>query len=385
VRIRRQMKLMIKGNCLYIERLCLDYRVIALLALGFMTGCGRDDIKVYRVEKENKQPLPSISSEPAQLPPGHPDIGETSLPKLTWNLPSTWQELAPGGMRVGSFVAKGKDGQVADISIIPLSGAAGGVLFNVNRWRGQVGLGDINEQELAKVAQGIEISGQPAQFFEVVGRSQSADSKTNILGAILGRKGTTWFVKMTGVPSVVNEQKPAFLEFLKSLKFQTAPQTAAPASSLPTRDQSVQSTPDTNEDTPKWNIPSGWRQGPPSQFLVGKFLINGEDNSKAAVNVSLAGGGLADNINRWRGQLGLERLPNDEVEKQVQALEVPGGKAMLIDMRGTDATTGRKAWIVGAIVTQSNRTWYYKLMGDEPLVEREKEAFIKFVKSATYP
>ena len=68
----------------------------------------------------------------------------------------------------------------------------------------------------------------------------------------------------------------------------------------------------------------------------------------------------------------------------MQPLELPGGKAMLIDMSGTDALTSQKARLVGVIVPQAERTWYYKLMGNEELVAREKDAFVKFVKSATY-
>ena len=144
-----------------------------------------------------------------------------------------------------------------------------------------------------------------------------------------------------------------------------------------------QTQPASDDAKPNWQVPAGWQETS-GQFLVAKFLINGPDNGRAAVNVSITGGGLAANVNRWCGQLGLQPLAETELQKQMQPLELPGGKAMLIDMSGTDALTSQKARLVGVIVPQAERTWYYKLMGNEELVAREKDAFVKFVKSATY-
>jgi len=104
------------------------------------------------------------------------------------------------------------------------------------------------------------------------------------------------------------------------------------------------------------------------------------------VNVSKSagdGGGLAANVNRWRNQLGLSPLAQAELEKQVQTLEVPGAKAMLVDMSGTDGRTGQPSRLVGAILPGPDVTWFYKLMGEPQVVAREKDAFVKFVQSAT--
>jgi hypothetical protein len=307
---------------------------------------------------------------------------------LSWKVPANWEELPAQGMRVGSFVAKGSQGKVADVSIVPLGGLAGGILGNVNRWRGQVGLPAVSEGELAKLSQPVEIAGQKAQLFEEAGTSDNPETRTNILGAILERSGTSWFFKMIGKEAVVTEQKPLFLEFLKSVKFdgggaeKTLPPSHPPINSgNPTRPAPSES----NDGKPKWKVPSGWQEAPASQFVAGKFLIAGDNNATAAVTVSNARGGLTQNVNRWRGQLGMSPLAADEIEKHVQPLAVPAGKAMLIEMSGRDSATGQNARLVAAVVQQSDNTWYYKLMGDEKLVDREKQAFIDFVKSAIYP
>ena len=126
---------------------------------------------------------------------------------------------------------------------------------------------------------------------------------------------------------------------------------------------------------------------PAGQFLVAKFTISVSAGALAAVNVSMSagdGGGLAGNVNRWRGQLGLSQLPDSEIATSVTSLDTTAGKAMLVDLSGTDPRTGQKARLVGAVVPQAGQTWFYKLMGSEQVVEREKDAFSKFVQTAKY-
>lgn len=53
-------------------------------------------------------------------------------------------------------------------------------------------------------------------------------------------------------------------------------------------------------------------------------------------------------------------------------------------MAGTDARSGQKARLVAAIVPQPERTWFYKLMGNEAVVASQKDAFTKFVQTTKY-
>ena len=160
--------------------------------------------------------------QPGALPPGHPDTSGSAAPALQYKGPTGWNEVAPGQMRAASFRVPGKDGKQADVSVIPLPGLAGSDLDNVNRWRGQVGLPGISEAELAKLAQPVEIAGQSASLYEQAGSNPGPGDKTNILAAITRRDGTAWFFKMTGEAALVTEQKPAFIEFLKSVSFPAA-------------------------------------------------------------------------------------------------------------------------------------------------------------------
>ena len=90
------------------------------------------------------------------------------------------------------------------------------------------------------------------------------------------------------------------------------------------------------------------------------------------------------NINRWRNQIGLPPAAEADLPKQIQSLDVEGGQAMLVDMTGTDPRSGQKTRLIGAIVPQGGQTWFYKLMGNEQVVEREREGFTRFLKTVKY-
>ena len=349
-------------------RLC----VLLLISVS-LTGCNRDDIKVYRVAKEQ--------------------------PEKT-NLPEGWTAAPPGQMRVASFTVTGAGGKKADVSVIPLPGAAGGAFANVNRWRGQVGLPPASEDEVKAMAETVEISGQPAELYDIAGKSATSGEPERILASIQSRDGMAWFFKMTGNDALVAQQKPAFIAYLKTFEAGTTTAAAGNPVSLPPMETGAlpPGHPDigaapsadaevSHEGQPKWEVPSGWKEISGGQFLVAKFLLSGGAEGQAAVNVSMSageGGGLQENVNRWRRQLGLGPLSADELAKAVHTLETSGAKASVVEMSGTDAKTAQPTRLVGVIVPQAGQTWFYKLMGDGQVVEAEKGAFMKFVQSAKY-
>jgi hypothetical protein len=285
-------------------------------------------------------------------------------------------------MRLASFKVASPDGKQADVSIVPLPGMAGGDLANVNRWRGQVGLAPISEAELAPQAQAVEIGGQAGRLYDLAGQNPGSSEKVRILAAVSRREGMAWFFKMNGDDQLVAQQKPQFVEFLKSLKFPAASSELPP--SHPPIDQSGAAPIISTEGKPTWQVPPGWQEVPGGQFLVAKFNISGSDNSQAAVNVSVSGGGLAANVNRWRGQLGLSSLSEAALAKESKSITVSTGQATLVDMTGTDGRTGQKARLVGVIVPQGDRTWFYKLMGNPELVEQQVKSFTNFVQTVKY-
>ncbi|HSY75181.1 MAG TPA: hypothetical protein VK810_06905 [Dongiaceae bacterium] len=350
----------------------MSFRKAALLTLAAfaLAGCGRDDVKVYHVTKDD-------SAAPQQNQIATPVPIENSQPQLQFVLPNGWQEIAPSQMRVASFSVTNASGQNADVGVIPLP-TGGDELALVNMWRDQMQL-----PALANVtaAETVSVGSDSAKLFDIASDALLIDGKfrARILVAMLARGETSWFFKMTGEDSFVASQKPNFLQFLKSISFvQSAPAqiVATPAAQ-------------TGNANSIWTIPADWQQLPPSEFLVAKFSIAGADSASAQVNVSsLAGegGGSLANVNRWRGQLGLKPL-KDEIELAhiVPEMDLPsGGHLAIVDFTGTDSKTGKPARLVGAVVPQNGQTWFYKLMGDGQIVAQQKDAFIKFIQSANY-
>ena len=100
-------------------------------------------------------------------------------------------------MRVGSFLVKGKNGQEADVSVIPLSGEAGGELANINRWRGQIDLEPLTEAKLPTHIEKIKPASRPMHLVDM------ANHKKRLIAAIYPQGPRSWFFKMTGEASLV--------------------------------------------------------------------------------------------------------------------------------------------------------------------------------------
>ena len=372
------------------------------MLLLLAAGCGRDNVKVYHVDaSDTVTPPPPVTTPatppgamPATMPDGLPVPDNSGQPTLQYTLPAGWEKKAPSQMRVASFGIS-QDGKQADVSVIPLGGMAGTDPANVNRWRGQVGLATLPDAEVAGLAEKVSVGDQPADLYDLAGTPTGGDAQ-RIVGVIFHRDDTSWFFKMTGDAGLVEQEKIAFVAFLKSISF--GPPSAAPAAldmnQLPPSHPPIggmnSATPAVaagSATKPTWTVPAGWQEGPLAQFLIAKYVIAGAGGAQAAVNVSsLAGdgGGLLPNLNRWRAQLGLGPMAGSDLAG-LPTLDASGGKATLIEFSGTDSHTGKPARLVGVVLPLGGQTWFYKLMGDADLVTQQKDALIQFVQSAKYP
>lgn len=351
-----------------------------VILISALAGCNRDEAKVYHIPKEAPPP-----SQPAPQPPSQaasPEMGSLppapmSLPQLKYQVPEGWQEKAPSEMRVASFAALGPNGQSADVSVIPLP-IVGHDLELINMWRSRVQLPATSDPDAVKQAEPVAIGAEQGRLFDFASEAPMiGKSRQRMMVAMLTRGTMSWFFKISGEDAAVASQKEKFLQFLKSVSFaENAPaqMAAAPATQ--------------NENAPSiWTLPPGWQSVPPSQFLLAEFSISGANGAKAEVNVAEMGGeggGLLANVNRWRGQLGLGAVGEKDLSQLAQPLDVPGGKATLVDFAGVNAKTGAPTRLVGAIVAQNDRTWFYKLLGDGQIVALQKDAFTKFIQSANY-
>jgi hypothetical protein len=226
----------------------------ALLGLAALAGCGKQSVRTYRIPKEaapapGQAPAPaaglppdhppigasapkSMPADAKGLPPDHPPIGSggpmaggpmaagpmaagpATPPALDWDAPSGWVQKPSSGMRVASYEIPGPGGKNGDLSIIVLGGGAGGLLPNVNRWLGQLGLTPWNAETLAAQSEKIP---SPAGEVVLVDLRQNPPAE-RILGGILELPGQTWFFKLRGDDALAGGAKESFTAFLKSLK-----------------------------------------------------------------------------------------------------------------------------------------------------------------------
>jgi hypothetical protein len=138
---------------------------------------------------------------------------------LKYDLPPGWQEVPPRdrGITLKAFTVS-EGGQTAEVTVTTLPGEGGGLLNNVNRWRGQLGLPPMTSpNELISASTGVEVDGQRGALVDFTAPSGSPPKR--MVGVLLPRAGATWYFKMTGPADLVGRQKPALEAFLKSVRF----------------------------------------------------------------------------------------------------------------------------------------------------------------------
>lgn len=330
-------------------------RLAALLGLALFTGCEREQIHVYTAPKDKPAPAQAMTVRPRPI----------ARPQLEWKLPAGWRETGAGQMSVASFSIAGTNGQEAQVSITPLPLMAGRESMIVNMWREQVGLEALSEEDAQKQFQTVEVAGEKGSLFEISGKADGSQPM-RIVTAMAHREDASWFYKLSGDTTLVEAQKPAFIEFLKSIQMKPAAPGASDAA------------PSGGTTKFKWQVPSQWKTLPAGEMQVARFAVPERGTAKAEVFVSVFGndtGGTLANVNRWRRELGLRDVDATGLPQSVSALDPADPQTQLVDL------TNSNRRLIAAIVPRDGRYWFYKLRGDADAVSSERDAFVAFVKS----
>lgn len=363
----------------------------ALLACGLtaaaFTGCHKDDIHVYRVAKGSTDastgstetaaaaPMPQrllaamvdpgdrtwffkLSGPAEQVtkfaPQFHAFVGSLRFnpgsadQPVTWTLPEGWtQENGGGPMRFATIHVD--PAHHLDLTVTFLGGQAGGTLMNVNRWRGQIGLQSISEDQLPHLVKQIQQNGQTVSFVDMLG---PGSTKKGVMMA-------------------------PFAPFAGG----ATPPSAGPAPSAETV------TPDQPPaDGPHFAAPEGWRSKPADGFRFAAFEAGPSDAPAQVTVIPLGGdvGGVMANVNRWRTQVGLTPVSEAEVAKDVRTIDVDGGKAQSVSLVGPGAGGRGPEAIRVVMVEHAGATWFFKMTGPPATVEHETPAFEAFVQSVHF-
>ena len=352
--------------------------ICSALVAALLASCEKNsEIKVYRVSKaplEQSAPqqqgaMPTNTTAP-RMPGGLAPPTETAV-----TTPPNWEPQPLSQMRQASFLVKGDNGAVADISFVSLGSAAGNVLENVNRWLGQLGQSPITEQKLGETAQRLHTSSGDAIIVDLAGLPDNADPARDgrIVAAMVTTGNSTLFFKMRGNADLTEAQKGDFIKWVAAVcdaQTQTGPPQMVAA---PPRDSGAPQI--------HWKAPEGWTEVPPSSMRYASFSAPADEGGKIDISIVTFpgdGGSDADNINRWRGQIGLTPIDASSVTSQVAPLKTADTTFSTTDIAGADTRT------VAAWTRRDGRVWFFKATGPTAAIEKEKPNFVKFIESVRF-
>lgn len=344
---------------------------VLALALGACSGRVTRAIEDVRTLERPPAPAPAVSSaerfglaDGAHGPGDGHDHGEGGgAPELRWTLPGGWHSLPPTATRRASFRVDGADG-----SLVVLPGGGGGLVANVDRWCGQMGLAPLGADGVARLER-RSLLGLEAVLVDLAGdfRGMGAEAlpDARLLGLIAERGSSTFFLKLVGPADVVEREREAFEALAASFEL-TVP--AAPSTGAG------------GADGLAWDVPPGWTRGTPRPMRLATFVPEGASDVECSLTV-LPGraGGARANVDRWRGQVGLG--PLDEAGwAALPRLRLLGVDAPLVeiegDFAGMDGARVADAALLGAIADLGDRTLFLKMTGPAGAVRAERARFL---------
>lgn len=132
-----------------------------------------------------------------------------------------------------------------------------------------------------------------------------------------------------------------------------------------------------------WSVPESWVEAGGSSMRLGSYGL--ANVSKGDFDVSVTRfpgdvGGLFSNVNRWRGQIGLDPMSSESelsqsVEDSQSSSGVPIKVVTLGELEGSDLLT------FVAVVDHNGFSWFFKLTGSSARASDQKANFLSWVDS----
>lgn len=350
--------------------------LLAVTPLLLSTGCSesglaifqRDEIRTYQVQR----PAPPHRMLGAIVPQGDKawffkvsgardpveaqaadfegfikslQLGETAEDDPSWELPDGWHQDPGEGMRFATIHIHTNEAPLEmSVMALPLP-PEDGVLTNVNRWRGQIGIGPIAADELATETMQIEAAGTTATIVNLVGK--------------IGAAAPGPFTSNGGNLGSDERMKRAH----------------AAAGVEPTNEGMQYKVPDNWK--PGELISSGGGLSIPREAA---FVVD-EDGQNAEITVTrmpAAAGEITSNANRWRAQVGLDRLTSAELQEETNVTAVDGVESEYFRFIGPDKA------ILGVITIHEGSAYFIKLHGDHDLAVKLQKPFEAFLQSIQF-
>lgn len=290
-----------------------------------------------------------------------------------WTVPEGWKRTTGDDF---SFVAFALDDapQPLKLTVSRMPGAQD-FTANVNRWRNQLKLAPVDAEEARRSAETIATGGGEAQWVELIGRYSPMSSMRGPFAGGAPGPAAPPSERPKARPVDPNAELPAGHPVIgPSPKPNAAAAGTRPSPLMP-------------EPTPKlpftYELPEGWSAGQPSQFVMAAFTVS-DGTSSARITVSQAGGDMLSNINRWRGELRLPPIEENQLLAAMTKVKLSGLDANYVELIGTANGGMQEATLGIAAPNGSGQNYFVKLKGSAPLAQREKERFMKFVSSIRF-
>ena len=127
----------------------------------------------------------------------------------------------------------------------------------------------------------------------------------------------------------------------------------------------------------RYSAPEGWQEYPASGIRKANFRIAGETGSAELAVTVFPGdvGGTLANVNRWRGQIGLDPIDAAGLDATAESYPISDHAGTLVRLEGPEAS------ILGALLPFHGFTWFFKLQGDVGVVAEQDASMRRFLDS----
>ena len=165
-----------------------------------------------------RPPFANLRPNPPMAPQTPPS--QTGPQTPTFEVPTGWTAAKNDTFSKAAFEVR-QEGQSIRITLTPLGPLGNTLPFQVNRWRGQLGLPPMQPNEIDKAIEKIE-AGDLTGFYVKLVSPESAQNRQAILAGILPQTGRSWYVKLKGDAALALKQEPQFKTFVQSVRFSPA-------------------------------------------------------------------------------------------------------------------------------------------------------------------
>lgn len=129
-----------------------------------------------------------------------------------------------------------------------------------------------------------------------------------------------------------------------------------------------------------YEVPEGWQRRKSTQMRQVNFSFG--PMGQGEVYVSETRGDLGQNVNRWRGQFGMDPIPEGAVNSLPRVMAL-GAELALVEATGTygpgmGSASRTDFGLLGVIGGTQDGVITIKMIGPAALVAKERERFLKF-------